>query len=139
MWQTKYIYWQFLRIWDWDWIFGRAVKEIFLSVVCSLSTLNQNSLIYEAKIIIIFGQNSLKLDILRLLLMFILFLAARARAFLALLLCFLSALLYFSAFYQYNGRLTAWRAAASIGASHIAANPRAGHAAPPPPAPPKPW
>ena len=39
--------------------------------------------------------------------MFILFLAARARAFLALLLCFLSALLYFSAFYQYNGRLTA--------------------------------
>ena len=62
--------------------------------------------------------------------MFILFLAARARAFLALLLCFLSALLYFSAFYQYNGRLTARRAAASIGASHTAARPRAGHAAP---------
>ena len=61
--------------------------------------------------------------------MFILFLAARARAFLALLLCFLSALLYFSAFYQYNGRLTARRAAASIGGSHTAARPRAGHAA----------
>ena len=47
--------------------------------------------------------------------MFILFLAARARAFLALLLCFLSALLYFSAFYQYNGRLTARRVRRGLG------------------------
>ena len=80
----------------------------------------------------IFGQTSSKLDILRLLLMFILFLAARARAFLALLLCFLSALLYFSAFYQYNGRLTARRAAASVGAKpHSCAPARRSRRAPP--------
>ena len=174
--------WPYLTIWDWDWIFVRAVKTISFLGVCSLwldschfpiiqplghgvgsrlwgtlqirirfvrqvcntttpslnkQTNKQNSLIYESKTIIIFGQNSSKLDILRLLLMFILFLAARARAFLALLLCFLSALLYFSAFYQYNGRLTARRGLGRRQPHSCAPARRSRRATPP--SPPKPW